>query len=303
MDMTTLRDLYTAGRITKHEYIHEMQKERKNLHRFADFLSNSGISKVEITDSQVVMTDSIYGIKMVCDSQDERAIPTEILNFGPYEKKDSDMALKLMEGCDDVFDVGANFGWYSMLWAKTFPETVIHSFEPVPKTYAYLCLNKKLNKLKNIIAYNYGLSTANELLPVSYYPEGSGNASIKQLQTRPSEQVICHFQRLDDLFTTHLDFLKVDVEGAELSVFKGGENAIRSSIPIIFVELCAKWLDKFGNNPNDVFDLLNDWGYRGFVVAQNGKLQACDRWNPNLTEVNFFFLHTTNHASKIMEFS
>ncbi|WP_342228107.1 FkbM family methyltransferase [Rickettsiella endosymbiont of Rhagonycha lignosa] len=55
---------------------------------------------------------------------------------------------------------------------------------------------------------------------------------------------------------TKLDFIKCDVEGAELTIYTGGINVIREHKAIIFTEMLRKWSVKFNYHPNDIIALL-----------------------------------------------
>ena len=68
------------------------------------------------------------------------------------------------------------------------------------------------------------------------------------------------------------DFIKCDVEGAELLVFKGAKNTLINNKPIVFSEILRKWSKKFNYNPNDIFKFFYDLGYKSFT-AGNIKLK------------------------------
>ncbi len=298
MDANDLREMYESGELSKHDYIKNIHKQHDILFSYSKFLNKSGIKKIEITENGIVMTSKDHDIKMVCDPIDERAIPMEILNFGPYEKNDSDIAWVFLNDCENVLDIGTNFGWYSLLWAKTFPKMHINAYEPVPKTYEYLQANIKLNRLRNISTFNFGFSNKTELARIMYNPKGSGNTSLQELNgDKNSIEIIANFIMLDSLIDTSADFIKCDVEGAELLVLLGGKEFIQKNKPILFIELVTKWTIKFGYHPNDVIKLLDTWGYNCFSV-KNGILNRCNEINETTLENNFFFLHREKHADK-----
>ena len=99
-----------------------------------------------------------------------------------------------------------------------------------------------------------------------------------------------------------MDFIKCDVEGAELLVFKGGRQSIERDKPIVFAELLRKWSAKFNYHPNEVLELFRDLGYLCFSV-KNGRLAEFSLMDEATLETNFFFLHRQEHADKIARFS
>jgi len=99
----------------------------------------------------------------------------------------------------------------------------------------------------------------------------------------------------------HIDFIKCDVEGSELFVFKGGITTIERDQPIIFTELLRKWSAKFNYHPNEVINLLKNLGYRCFTVKR-GKLIEFFTMTDTTLENTFFFLHEKKHGHLIAEY-
>jgi len=304
MSITKLKQSYLQGGITKPEYISAMHECHRALYEYAEFIRTTDIQKIEISDGLVVMTSREYGIKMVCDPLDRRIAPIETLNFDYYEKADSDMIVRLARDCQCIFDIGGNFGWYSLLLAKVYPEARLYTFEPVPRTCGYLKNNIALNGLENIQLFNFGFSDSEQELNFFYYPEGSGNASIANLsESEGVQSVTCKVKKLDDFVQesgSSIDFVKCDVEGAELLVFKGGLETVRRDKPIVFAELLRKWSAKFNYHPNEVIELFRSCGYRCFTSHEN-KLVGFDVMDDQTAETNFFFLHGEKHRKTIEE--
>jgi FkbM family methyltransferase len=248
------------------------------------------------------MTSRSVGIKIVCDPMDKRIAPIEILNFGAYEPVDLDMILRLFDENSNFFDIGANVGWYSLYIAKNFPDATVFAFEPIPVTFNYLKRNININHLSNIHLHNFGFSNREETLKFYYYPEVSSNASAANLsESETVREVPCQVRKLDDFVKdtgVRVDFIKCDVEGAELFVYQGGIECIKRDKPIIFTEMLRKWSAKFSYQPNDIIELLAQVGYRCFVAKQK-TLTEFFVMDEHTLETNFFFLHADKHAAKI----
>ena len=300
-----LKSDFKNGVLPKHEYIDAMSEHHAALFEYADFIKDTDVAKIEITDGEVVMTARDSGVKMLCSKGDKRIAPIEILNFDNYEKKELDFVLKLIDSDYTVFDIGANFGWYSLIIANRFPKCKIYAFEPIPTTFSYLKKNVALNKFFNININDFGFSDQEQEIPFYYYPGGSVNASAANLVNADSvEKINCHVKKLDDYVeknNTGLDFIKCDIEGAELFAFKGGVNVITKFKPIIFTEMLRKWSEKFNYHPNDIIKLLGGIGYDCFV-NEGGGLKVFTSMNEETKETNFFFLHRDKHKEKINKF-
>ncbi|OGP14718.1 MAG: hypothetical protein A2052_03105 [Deltaproteobacteria bacterium GWA2_54_12] len=302
MNLRKLKNEFREGRISKPEYIDRMHEHHRLLFEYAKFIKGTDIKKIEITDDFVIMTSRETDTRIVCDCQDKRIAPIEILNFDDYEKKDFDMILSLVHDGDRVFDIGGNIGWYSINIARAKPNTNVLVFEPIPKTYGYLARNIELNDVKNVEAFNFGFSDVEKEIPFFYYPEGSGNASLANLFGSDSVVQVQACVKCLDAFVKEnppgVDFIKCDVEGAELFVFRGGINAIRKHKPVIFSELLRKWAGKFNYHPNEVIRLLAGEGYRCFTVRGKGLVEFF-QMDESSVETNFFFLHGEKHRDRI----
>jgi hypothetical protein len=99
-----------------------------------------------------------------------------------------------------------------------------------------------------------------------------------------------------------LDFVKCDVEGAELMVYKGGTATFEKHKPIIFTEMLRKWAAKFNYHPNDIISFFKNFGYNCYT-SHNGKLVPIEKVTDETMETNFFFLHPDKHAEKIKSLS
>lgn len=302
MNLFEKKNAYQSGSLNKADYISEMYKSHKSLFDYAEYIRETDIARIEIADGKVILTSRSAGVKINIDKLDERLAPIEILNFGGYEDSELSVMRQLIEDDFNIFDVGANIGWYSLNLAKTFPKSHLFSFEPIPHTFNNLQTNIDLNQLENISVYNFGFSDQEGAASFYFYPEGSGNASLMDLSGRKSVQKIpCVLHRMDNFvgeLNKRVDFIKCDTEGSELLVFKGGINTLNRYKPMVFTELLRKWAAQFNYHPNQVVDIFRDLGYLCFVVNDQ-HLVKFDCMNDSTVETNFFFLHEQNHSEKI----
>lgn len=298
-----MRDQYLSGSLSKPEYIQKMyQLRHAQLFEYAKYLSKTDVESIEIRAGKVIMTSKKYGVKMLCPEGDHRVAPVESLNFMSYEEKDACMILRLVPEQGVVFDIGANMGWYSLLIARQFKDCQVHAFEPIPKTNSFLKKNIEINNLPNIQAHHFGLSNESKDLTFYFYPEGSGNASSANLSERmDAELITCHVERLDDFIKVSglkVDFIKCDVEGAELFAFQGAAETLKRDKPIVFTEMLRKWAAKFNYHPNEIIVLFLSLGYRCFY-AEGGVLKELTEMTDETIETNFFFLNGEKHRHYI----
>jgi FkbM family methyltransferase len=298
---------FQAGAIDKPTYIRTMFEEHHAaLFDYSGYLAQTNVKKIEIEDGRVIMTSRDRGVRISCSPVDFRIAPVETLNFFDYEKEESGMMENLVADGDNFFDIGANIGWYSINIAASRRRTNVYAFEPIPTTYASLTTNLSLNACANVKAHNFGLSSQAGEFTYYYYPEGSGNASAVNLTGRDDIATAqCKVRTLDDFTAetgTRVDFIKCDVEGAELLVFQGGHATIARDKPAVLAEILRKWSAKFNYDPNEIFTLFRNLGYQSFT-AQGGRLLPFAAMDENTVANNFFFLHPERHAELIRRYA
>lgn len=305
MSLDVTRRQFQDNAISKEAYIDAMHAHHARLFEYSAYLKATDIASLEIRDDGVVATYRGTGIKLICDPIDKRIGPVETLNFGSYERKEVELFLGMLGNASTLLDIGANIGYYSISAAKAFPQLQIHSFEPMPKTYQYLVRHVAMNEVSTIHSHNFGFSEEEQDLTFYYYPEGSGNASSRNLSSASTVcEIVAHVKRLDDFVASHglsVDAIKCDVEGAELMVFRGGLSTLRRSHPVILTEMLRKWSAPFGYHPNDIIALLGGIGYRCFAVRDGG-LVDFECMDESTVETNFFFLYPPAHGELITRF-
>ncbi|SVE54286.1 uncharacterized protein METZ01_LOCUS507140, partial [marine metagenome] len=160
---------------------------------------------------------------------------------------------QLVKRGDVVVDCGANIGSYTRFFRNLVgSEGFVHSFEPVPATFDELSKNLK-STITNIKLNNKGLfnKQKNEII---YLPDQtSGHASLTNhlnlWNANTIEEISVSLTTLDDYFDDNfiqvLDFMKIDIEGAELFAIQGSEQCLRKHKPILHIEINTRLLKNF----------------------------------------------------------
>lgn len=144
-----------------------------------------------------------------------------------------------------ALDIGANDGTSIRMIHKYLPDSVIESFDPVTKPKF---------KLKNVNFHKIGLSNKDQELEIfspvikgkvfsqysSIYKEKIINQITSDMKLNESEVLLRNnlivFKKMDN-FGFAPFFMKIDVEGAELTVLEGAESTIRNYLPVLLIEI------------------------------------------------------------------
>ena len=162
-----------------------------------------------------------------------------------------------------VFDVGAATGEYAVHFAKTFPEAHIYCFEPLPDSFRKL--ERRIQPYQGRVhAFPYGLYRNDEMK--DFYVAAYRDASSLFNRNLPGSEIRkVRFRTLDDFVRENaiqkIDFMKIDVEGAELDVIKGGEKSFRHLIDNVFIEIQPSFKGFYSPDHKDLFSALYEHGF------------------------------------------
>ncbi len=180
-----------------------------------------------------------------------------------------------------IFDIGAHQGKVAITYREYFPSAVIHCFEPFPKSFRKLlmsvevdskifCHKTAISDTKSTVLFNANLDSAtNSLLNTDERASSFWGKdvldTVEQVEINTtSVDAFCLEERI-----SHIDILKIDVQGAEYSVLVGAQNMLENQkISLIYTELITcptyegqhtvddylSYLDSLGYNLLDVFD-------------------------------------------------
>lgn len=133
--------------------------------------------------------------------------------------------------CPKIVDCGSHIGLSILYFKMLYPDSKIIAFEPDKESFSILEKNIKVNNLKNIEIFNLALNDSDGLTP--FYRESSsiwdscGNSIIKEWGERNGFIVdYVDSTLLYDYLSSPIDFLKMDIEGAEWNVLKSISNKL-----------------------------------------------------------------------------
>ena len=211
--------------------------------------------------------------------------------YGLMEMEEMAFVLHYLDEHDTFYDIGANVGAYTIL-AGLHVGCETFSFEPHPVTFAHLKRNVALgHKESNVFLYNIGLSSEEGKIKFT-----SDQDTVNHVALPDELNVIeVHVSRLDDLNISQPSVIKIDVEGFELEVIKGGMNTLSSDrLQVVIIELNGSGR-RYGYSDSDVDQVLRDLGFSPFTYDPfNRELLSLDSYNCH----NTIYLRNTSIVQK-----
>jgi FkbM family methyltransferase len=168
---------------------------------------------------------------------------------GFYEREDVALYRKLRFQPGVVVDVGANVGFFTLLFAKLFSQCDVHAIEPNPYSVERLRQNLAVNPRlrRRVTVHACAAGAEDSSVKLTAYPGAKGHAWVRiGIEAEPG---MFDYQvpqkRLDDLFPdgkNPVRLMKIDVEGYELEVLKGATTLVERDKPIVVFEVSLSFL-------------------------------------------------------------
>src|SRR5205809_2079150 len=146
---------------------------------------------------------------------------------------------------DTIVEIGANVGFYSLLFSKMFPSVNVYSFEPSRVAYQRLLENLANNRCANVVPFNCAIASEAGFLdfhePAGHLTNGSLDRSFARRfaeDVRTTKVATMGGLEIQQLCRESKRLLlKIDVEGAEPTVVRALRPLIVSSLPDVVIEV------------------------------------------------------------------
>jgi len=176
----------------------------------------------------------------------------------------------------NIIDIGAQSGLYS-LYAKYLPNSTFYSFEPFPETFKLLNDNISLNGITNVKTFDYAISdkTGTAILNTCISHNGLHTLGQNVKRFKDIKSIECKTITLDDFFYKNdipVNFIKIDTEGFEYFILKGGINTIKKYKPIIQLEWSEINMSQCNITINMMENLLQEINYKKMSFVEEEML-------------------------------
>ncbi|HVB79345.1 MAG TPA: FkbM family methyltransferase [Candidatus Binataceae bacterium] len=227
------------------------------------------------------------GCCVLCDLRD--VVQRQIYFWGVFEPCEAWLFTQLVKPGMIVVDAGANIGQYTLLAARCVGKMgMVHAFEPVPSVFERLSHHVSLNKLTNVTLnraalwsedmerISLGLDEA-EAHNVSRYTILSDTGAV-------SAPAVCLDSYADRCGLTRLDFVKIDIEGAEPAAIAGAQKVLRKFAPLVLLEIVPARLLQVGVHAEELIATMRELGYHSWRLDASAEMSG-EFDNPDTVDI------------------
>jgi FkbM family methyltransferase len=224
----------------------------------------------------VVRQKNLDGFQMMVRAEEE--VGREVYYKGVFEGEETKFFQSLLSKSSICFDVGANIGYYSLLFASLSPQGAVHSFEPVPLNYHVLCANSLINRFSNLNANLCAVGDREGRAEFVVSTDSAYSSLVDTGRKPAANRIAVCMTTLDAYCQRHeiarIDILKVDVEGAEGKVLWGAEQVLgdpERRPHTVMLELYEPMLVRYGTSIEEISRKMKSLGYQACALS-NGRL-------------------------------
>jgi FkbM family methyltransferase len=203
----------------------------------------------------------------------------DLFLYGYYEYEITKVVSNVLKEGGLCIDVGANCGYYTILFSKIVKEKgSVLSFEPDKNNLFFLIKNVKYNNCNNVRIYPYAVSDSDGFAILCIDKMGGGDSHIIESteSKNNNENIKIRTIKLDSLnYNKPIHLLKIDVQGNEVKVFKGAFKTLTNTKYIIFEYWPAGIIERSKENPFLIFEILSKNNFNLYLI-KNGMLRKVD---------------------------
>lgn len=252
------------------------------------------------------------GVKYNCSPNS--ALDTVIIQNGIAHDWICNSEDELLKSSSTIFDIGANAGHVGIALSSRYCRNggIVYAFEPDPENFKRLTENIKLNPFLKIHAKPIALQDDHKL---DFSPfnirravdndknMNFGLSSLVDISLHKRSKINVKTSTIDNevkkLGIKKIDFIKIDVEGAENLVLRGGIETIRRDHPIIQYEY-SNVIDRMTNCTNtiDCYNLLKAEGYVQYVIRDESHLEILPSPDQKMKDANILCFYLAHDQKK-----
>ena len=187
-----------------------------------------------------------------------------------------------------IFDIGGFVGICTLFFARAVTgRGKVFTFEPNPQNYKEIITNLKINNIKNVKVLNIGVSSRKGKKRLLYNPResarGTYDEKIKKNMKKNFKnvkEISISVDTIDNLINKgqieRPDFVKIDVEGAEMDVLEGMIETVSKYKPELFIEIHGANLEQKKSIARNLLNYMTQNNYSIYHVELGEMLCSSD---------------------------
>lgn len=243
----------------------------KGVRRLSVVLPKVLLPAVDQAGKLIIQT--LHGVKLLIDPAKDKGVELALYQTGTYEKGTIQLLGDFLKQGSVFMDIGANIGLMSTIASKIVGEKGrVYAVEANPKTIEVLRHNCAINQCENIEILPIAL--ASEKGSAILYENWNVNRGGASLISQGDEHgITVSKERLDDLFSpdSPVHLVKIDVEGFELEVLKGGVDWFKTQQPVFIIEVSTQRSNQEGATPESIMSFVAELGNYSFYKQKGTK--------------------------------
>ncbi|HST78152.1 MAG TPA: FkbM family methyltransferase [Verrucomicrobiae bacterium] len=199
--------------------------------------------------------------------------------YGQYEPEECSYFQQALRPADICFDVGANVGFYTLLFSRLAGEGEVHAFEPVESSWHILSTNVLANNLTNVTVNRAAVGACDAELEFTLASDPTYSSFVDTERRTAAARIRVPAMSIDSYIEKsglpRIDCLKVDVEGAEYKVLTGAAGLLSDAKRrprIVMLELHDPMLQRQGSSIDQVVQQMAAYGYSPFIWSKQQHL-------------------------------
>lgn len=184
-------------------------------------------------------------------------MPFDLVKDEIYDRQAFEVMARVLKPESCCVDIGCHKGQFLTEYMRLAPEGTHYAFEPIPYLFEQLCKDYKSARI-----FNYALSDKSGETIFFLFPDKPALSGLNERETiykeLPREKVTIRTERLDAVIPSEvkIDYIKIDVEGAEGLVISGALDTIKRNKPFIVLEHGEDSSMLFGMTSENIYDML-----------------------------------------------
>ena len=206
---------------------------------------------------------------------EDRVMTPAMVRLGLWEPRETALVRSQLGPGDTFIDVGANFGYYTVIASKLVGETGrVIAFEPDPVSFRLLGRNVEANGCTNVVLVQKALSNQPGTIKLYLHETNKGAHTIYKIG-KSDRFVKVEAVRLDDYlksFEGDVNLIKIDTEGAEGAILEGARETLRRHDRLkLVMEFSPKHLATFGCDAGELLQGVQSLGFEIYDVDEHAR--------------------------------